>query len=122
MQFYGVELWFGPVKSTKVIKQFEIGYHKTIKKLLNLSSHESNHFACQEANLFIFSHLVNKMKIDATLRVFRKPCIFFQTLGHFINISSVMVREVHDILKFVYEIDSLLDNDYDAIMSRIWFV
>ena len=59
------------------------------------------------------------MKIDAALRVFCKPCIFFQTLGHFMNISSVMVRKVHDILKSVYEIDSLLDNDYDA---RIWFV
>ena len=62
------------------------------------------------------------MKIDATLRVFRKPCIFFQTLGHFMNILSVMVKEVYNILKSVYEIDLLLDNDYNAIMSRIWFV
>ena len=46
IQFYGSELWFGGKKSTQELKQFAVGYHKAIKKLTCLSTHESNHFAC----------------------------------------------------------------------------
>ena len=53
LQFYGSELWFGPFKSLQVMRQFEVGYHKAIKKLLGLSTHESNHYACQEASLLM---------------------------------------------------------------------
>ena len=45
LQFYGSELWIGSGGASGALKQFAIGYHKAIKKLLNLSYHESNHFA-----------------------------------------------------------------------------
>ena len=122
LQFYGGDLWFGRFKSRTVFKQFEVGYHKAIKKLLNLSSHESNHFACQEGNLFTFPHFINKIKISAALRFMIKPCAFIEKIRHFIYISSVMMNEVHDILKEVYDVYSLLDNDFDAILSRIQFI
>ena len=80
LQFYGGELWFGPVKSKVVFKQFEVGYHKAIKKLLNISTHESNHYACQESNLFTFRHLINKMKITAAVRFIQTPCNFIRKL------------------------------------------
>ena len=122
LQFYGADLWYGPFKSKMVFKQFEVGYHKAIKKLLNLSSHESNHYACQEGNLFTFSHLINKMKINAALRFIIKPCAFIEKIVHFLKISSVMVNDVITILKETYAVDSLFDNDFEALLSRIQFV
>ena len=122
LQFYGGELWFGSDKAKVVFKQFEVGYHKAVKKLLNLSMHESNHYACQESNLLTFKHLLNKMKIDAAVRFMLKPCNFIKNLAHFLKISSVMIKEVTGVLNNTYDIDSLFDNDTDAILSRIRFV
>ena len=122
IQLHGGELWFGPDKSKVVFKQFEVGYHKAVKKLLNLSMHESNHYACQESNLLTFKHLVNKMKVDAAVRFILKPCNFIENLTHFLKISSVMIKEVTGILNDIYDIDSMFDNDTDAILSRIHFV
>ena len=122
LQVYGGELWFGPSKSKVMFRQFEVGYHKAIKKLLNLSSHESNHYACQESNLFTFTHFMNLMKINAAIRFISKPCNFIEKLIHFMKVSSVMINEVLHILKETYDIDSLYDNDFDAIVSRITYV
>ena len=122
LQVYGGELWFGPSKSKVVFRQFGVGYHKAIKKLLNFSSHESNHYACQESNLFTFPHFINKMKINAAYRFISKPCDFIRKIRHFLKVSSIMISEVLDILKEKYDIDSLFDNDIDAIVSRIIYV
>ena len=119
---YGGELWFGPSKSQMVFRQFAVGYHKAIKKLLNLSSHESNHYACQESNLFTFPHFINKMKINAAFRFISKLCNFIRKIGHFMKVSSVLVKEVLSILKENYDVESLFDNDFDAIASRITYV
>ena len=105
-----------------MFKQFGVGYHKAVKKLLNLSMHESNHYACQESNLLTFTHLVNKMKIEAAVRFMIKPCNFIKKLKHFLKISSVLIKEVSDILNDTYDIYSLFDNDADAVLSRIQFV
>ena len=122
LQFYGSELWFGCSRSSQPINQFAIGYHKAIKKLLGLSSHESNHYACQEANVLMFNHFINKIKIRSSLRFLTKPCSFIGKIMCFYMLSSVMYREVKQMLLECYQIDSLLENDYEAIMSRISFV
>ena len=119
---YGSELWFGPLKSKLPLRQFGIGYHKAIKKILQLSMHESNHFACQEAGLMTFSHLLCKMKICSVMRFILKLCDFIRNLLSFMKISSIMVNEVQYTLKTIYDIDSVFDNDVEAIISRILFV
>ena len=40
----------------------------------------------------------------------------------FFQLSSVFLKEVYDILKTFYDIDSLLYNDRDAILARVCFV
>lgn len=122
LQFYGSELWFGGEKRKSIMRQFGVGFHKAVKKLLGFSSHESNHFACQEANILMFNHLVNKLKVNATLRFFTKPCAFISKILDFLYISSSLLRNVSNILRDVYEIETLIDNDFQAILSRIWFV
>ena len=122
LQLYGSELWCDSQHSALPFKQFEVGYHKAIKKILNLSYHESNHYACQEAQVFTFYHYINKLKIMNALRILSKPCHFISKLKDFFRLSSVFINHVYGILDRVYQLDSLLLNDRDAIISRICFV
>ena len=122
LQFYGGVMWIKCSGSKGVLRDFAIGYHKAIKKILHLSYHESNHYACQEASLYTFKHHVNKIKITAGLGIIQRPCSFIKKLNSYIQISSVLFREIYSILQNIYGIDSLLENDIDAIISRISFV
>ena len=122
LQFYGSELWFGRETANSAVKQFAIGYHKAIKKILGLSSHESNHFACEQASILMFNHFINKLKIKAIFRFLLKPCIFIEKSLNFLHLSSAMVRHVSKIAGDIYGIETLFDNDIQAIDSRIWYV
>ena len=122
LQFYGSELWIGSCRSLNALKQFSVGYHKAIKKIINVSYHESNHYACQEAHLFTFEHLVNKSKIATAFRLMKNPCEFFMKTKDFMLFSSVLYKNVSELLQQKYGVDSLIDNDYEALIARIVFV
>ena len=98
LQFYGSELWIGHCCSSNALKQFSIGYHKAIKKIIKVSYHESNHYACQEAHLFTFEHLVNKIKVSTAYRLIKSPCEFFIRVNDFMKFSSVLYRDVFKLL------------------------
>ena len=120
LQWYGAELWLGDNKSA--FKQFAIGYHKAIKKILKVSTHESNHYVCQEAGLYTFEHFVNKQKILTGLRYINRPCIFIEKVLSFLTISSFYFKDIYNTLENSYDLDSLIGNDKDALISRICFV
>ena len=120
LQLYGCEMWFSC--SVSSLKQFGIGYHKAIKKILNLSYQESNHYACQEAQLYTFKHMVNKCKIMAAVRHITHPCKFLEYVKDYFVVSSFFLKSISEILDNEYGIDSLLDNDLDAIIARITFI
>ena len=122
LQFYGAELWFGELGSKAALRQFEIGYHKAIKKLIGLSYHESNHYACQQAQLLLFKHLLNKLKIMFMFRLYISPCIFIEKIMTHISVSSVLFNEVNTFSSDLYEIYDLLDNDRQAVVSRVLYV
>lgn len=122
LQLYGAELWISDNKSAGNLRQFAIGYHKAIKKILKVSTHESNHYVCQEAGLHTFEHFINKKKIFAGLRFMTNPCDFIVKTSPFLTISSFLYREIYAILRDAYGIESLLENDKDALISRIAYV
>ena len=122
LQFYGCELWIDSYRSLSALKQFSVGYHKAIKKIINVSYHESNHYACQEAQLYTFEHLVNKSKISMAFRLMKNPCQFFIKIKDFMYFSSVLYRNVFKLLQQKYGVDSLTDNDYEALIARINYV
>ena len=122
LQIYGSELWFRNDRSLSGLKQFAVGYHKAIKKILGLSYHESNHYSCQEANMLVFSHYINKIKIMTALRLFLHPCEYFKKIFTFLSVSSEFLADVQDTLSEIYNIDSCFENDRDAILARIMFV
>ena len=98
LQWYGSELWCSDRCSGFPLKHFEIGYHKAIKKILNLSYRESNHYACQEARVLTFNHFINKCKIMNAFRILMRPCNFIFKLKGNLNISSVFINHEYDIL------------------------
>ena len=122
LQIYGAELWIRDNKSAGNLKQYSIGYHKAIKKILNVSTHESNHFVCQEAGVYIFDHYINMLKISAGIRFMTKSCDFIAKNFAFFTVSSFLLRDLYDILSNIYDLESLLENDKEAIMSRITYV
>ena len=122
LQFYGSELWIANNNSAGSFKQFKLGYHKAIKKILKVSTHESNHFVCQEAGLHTFEHFINKQKILAGLRFMYNPCDFIEKTKVFLTVSSFFYTDIYDLLSNIYGLESLFHNDRDAIMSRITFV
>ena len=99
-----------------------MGYHKAIKKLLGQSYRESNHYACQEAGVYTFDNLVNNIKIRFLFRLHMRPCRFIKKIWNFLYLSSEFVRDVNDIAYDKYNIHNLLENDIDAINSRILYV
>ena len=89
LQIYGCELWFSGSYSMAVMKGFGVGYHKALKKIMNLSYHESNHYACQEAQVYTFKHFINKCKIIAALRMLCASCDFILKILDISKISSI---------------------------------
>ena len=122
LQFYGAELWYNNNGCLSNLRQFGIAYHKAIKKLLGLSSHESNHYACQEAQLFTFENLLNKIRIFFVYRMLKFPCTFIQKIITFYEQTSEIYKEMSEILCQKYDVDCLLENDRSALLSRIVFV
>ena len=109
-------------KGTKsLIKQFAVGYHNAVKKILGVSSHESNHYACQETGLFTFKHLLNKMKVLSVFRIFQAPCNCIARNLAFFSISSVFRRNILETFHEDYGIENVFENDKDAVISRIIF-
>ena len=56
------------------------------------------------------------------MRIFTNPCSFIRNLLSFIRVSSVLYNEVCELLWSTYDIDSLEDNDKEAILARISYV
>ena len=69
-----------------------------------------------------FEHFVNKQKIFAGLRFMTNPCDFIIKTSAFLTVSSFLYRDLYDTLRHTYGLESLLDNDKDALMSRIVYV
>ena len=122
LQIYGAELWYNNTRALSDLRSFAIGYHKAIKKILGLSTHESNHYACQEARLLTFKHLLNKIRIMALIRLFSFPCNYVRKVKCFLDISSIFYSEIRGMCINEYDIEDLFENDKDAIESRIIFV
>ena len=69
----------------------------------------------------MFNHLINKIKLTAAHRFLTKPCTFIYKARNFFKMSSAMVCDVQKLLIEKYQVDSLVENDINAIISRIHF-
>ena len=122
LNIYGAELWFNNRKCYVPLKQFGIGYHKAVKKIMNIKYWESNHIACKAANLFVFKHLVNWVKIRFVYRIISNPCVFIEKNLYYMLHRSYIFKDVENIIRNEYGFCNLLQNDISAIKSRILYV
>ena len=115
-------MWCHNERASTSLKQFAVGYHKAIKKMLNLSYHESNHYACQEAGLLTFQHLMNVQKFNTVTRLFLFPCTFIQKSLSYLKVSSYLLKDIRNIFLRDYNIEAIFKQDRDAVRARVSFV
>ena len=70
----------------------------------------------------MFEHYLNSLRINFWFRLQLSPCLFIEKIMKYILLSSVFLREVSKLCFDKYQIDDLLDNDKQAVVSRIAFV
>lgn len=119
--FYGSSLWYDIKGANDTFHQFSVGYHKAIKKIFAVSTHESNHEVCEWANLFTLKHQINYNLIAYVHKIYLFPNEFLRSIKqNFVN--SCIVTKVQYMARNVYNIENICENDIDAIKSRIRYV
>ena len=69
-----------------------------------------------------FMHHVNWQKIRFVYRLLLKPPVIIEKCWYYFINNSFIVNEIKNILCDTYDVDALMDNDIDALKSRILFV
>ena len=116
-------IWFCGDNNASAIKQFSIAYHKAVKKILNVPYGCSNHDACDVLNILTFNHLVNYNKMRFVYNILKYPTGFIFNNLSFLKRYSVFQYEIEKLLGEKYDVySSLLSNDIDALLSRIFYV
>lgn len=122
LSFYGAEHWSLGRGCHDIIRQFSVGYHKAIKKIFKVSTHESNHAICEQARLMTFKHYLNYIRIMFALRTMNNPCNCILTNFCYFKYHSHFMNDIKSMARTVYQIEDICNNDKDAIESRISFV
>ena len=122
-QFYGCCFWTSLDKCKNIFNQFAIAYHKSIKRVLGVSNMESNHYVCYATGFLTFDHYINLNIFKFIKRIFTGTCSFIGKCLYFLHNYSNILGETNSILKSKYDVNSsVLENDIDAISSRLRYV
>ena len=120
--FYGTELWFENFNCKTIKKQFAIGYHKAVKKILQVPWRESNHAVCNALNLLVFDDLINLRSVKFCHKIFRfKPFYIFKCFYYFKD-NSCLYKHCDHLMMNTYGVRDFIDNDIDALIARIYFI
>ena len=122
LQFYGSCLWFYNFGTKKNLDQFAVAYHKAIKKILRIPYGASNHDCCELVDMLTFKHFLNLKKIKFLFGIFNTSSNFISKSLMFLKMNSVFLSEMDSVFNDVYSITDILDNDLDAIISRIFYI
>ena len=88
------------------------------KKFSRIKDKQTPHTILQKLPPKTTPSLLNK-RIFFVYGIKKNPCLFLEKTSNFLELSSVLFNEVHDILNDKYQIKYLLENDKDAVISRI---
>ena len=119
--FYGSELWCDRRGAVGALKSLAVAYHGGIKRILKVGKRSSSHWACNFLNMPTFIHLANKRLFKFFCNMFHNnsPCTY-----HIINRLrySSFAKYTYATARETYQIVDLLDNDFQAVCSRIEYV
>ena len=93
--------------------------HVALKKIIKVPNYTSNHKTCTSTNSFIFKHKINLDLIRTTYRILKNPCEFVHTNYFYFKYKSLISESVKEILYHSYDLTSFLDNDLNALKSRV---
>ena len=118
--FYGIELWFQKIPNNQ-LNLISVAYHKAVKRMVGFNVWDSNHLACEIAQVYIFKHLLARRLICFWHRLFRStsPCIY--NLRYYWRYNSNLFRHIMIFFNDNYLVDISL-NPLCAVLSRINFV
>ena len=105
-----------------ILKKLSVSYHYALKRLLGLPKRFSNHYACSQLDKFTLPHLMNFTLLRYYFWLTRcsSPCVLVFK-SYFLNHSRISVL-IHKQFLEIYNVRNVLDNDIDALKSRIMFV
>ena len=91
------------------------------KKLIGSPERFRTHLVCNELGVLTFENLINCKIIKFMFWLSSCTSLCFSSLKiYFMRFSNVK-RIVDDVSFSLYDISNILDNEYDAIMSQIFF-
>ena len=122
LSMYGLEVFMSKRNCVSDLKKLGVAYHFAVKRLLGLPKYFSNHYACGLLNRFTFEHLMNfrALRFFFWLSKCASPC-FSRYKTYFLN-KSILSKYVNQIFVDEYSVTRIIDNDYDALVSRILYV
>ena len=103
-------------------KSLAINYHKCIKKIMKRSWSYSNHDVCEEAGLPTFKHLHNLRLISFCFQLINSKSVCLSPYMAFLINDSMIIKRTQCIFLNNYDVVDFLNNDLDAIKSRVFFV
>jgi hypothetical protein len=122
MQWYGAELWFNSVNCKRTLNKFAVGYHKAVKKILKIPFFVSNHYVCELVNMSTFLHHLNMVKMKFAYNMCYSNNKMMIKLRNYIINNSCVVNEMKEVMYDKYGVENFINNDLDALISRINFV
>ena len=96
-----------------------MAYHSALKKILGLPKFYSNHFICGLLNAITFENFINFECIKFIFWLFRNDGLSFTHYKFYFMRYSRLKKRLDDLCNAKYNIVNVLDNDMEAIVSRI---
>lgn len=123
LNFYGTALWLDLKNCSQVYSQFEIGYHKAVKKIFKYSMRSSNHEVCLKAGVLTFKHYVNLIQVKFLFKnLYTNPCPFVDMIKQHILNTSDLINKFQNNFLSTYSVPNVFLNDFKAVEARINFV
>ena len=122
MSMYGCELWDNILRATSKFNSFAVNYHKSIKQIMKVPWRYGNHDVCEEAGLPIFKHFINLRLALLAFNITNSKSVTMSLYKSYMIHESHMMKNIKNIFSTVYNVNNLLKNDFDAVVSRINFV
>ena len=122
LPIYGSGLWINRNKSRVALKNIGVSYHLALKKLAGCPKYYSNHYTCNLLHSFTFEHWLNFQVLQFYISLIGRDSSCFLGLGRFLRSSSMLRSNLDKIYFDKYQINDVLENDIDAIISRIFYV
>jgi len=120
--FYGINVWFEHPLKSRQLTRLSVAYHKAVKRVASMNIWDSNHTACELVGVDTFPHLLAKRLLAHYISISYSRCPLLKILRYHFMFNSRVKRNVDRIFTERYNVTDVVNNDVDALYSRIDFI